>query len=305
MKNSNITTGILLIILGTFWFLSKIGIITWSLWRTLSQIWPLILIVVGINIIFKEKRYVKVITWIVFVIIVIAFGFYQQYNYNSGLFLFENNDNVIQGDSESFEVPYDENTVKGDLRLRLGGVDLKIGSTSNNILDANISSSRIRKNADFNSDKSKVDINIEQIGDSIHLGSNMKNNYSFNLHEDVLWDIDADMGAVNGTLDMSNLKIEKLNLDTGASNFNLIFGDKSDSTEVKIDGGVSNIELTIPEKVGVRIKTDGFIKDSNIDELGWILKDKHYMSQNYKDVEKKINIDINMGVGKFDVNSVK
>ncbi len=294
MKN-NVLTGVLLIFLGTFWFLSKIGIITWSIWSVLYNLWPLILVAIGTNIIFKDKYWVRIIVWIVFIALVIGFGFYQQYNDN---IFFNNNEHIIYKGEENFKVENQSKTEEGQLKLMLGGANFKLDSTKDNIINAFIPNPRVRKEADFNDDKSKINIEIKQLDD---FNNNEPYDYKFSLHEDIVWDIDVDMGAFNGVFDFSNLKVNELDLDMGASNVDLIFGERHSFTKVNIDGGVSNIDLTLPESLGVRIKSDGLLKDTNIDELGWILKNGYYMSPNYDISEKKIDIDIDMGIGKFKV----
>jgi DUF4097 and DUF4098 domain-containing protein YvlB len=62
----------------------------------------------------------------------------------------------------------------------------------------------------------------------------------------MIWDIDIDTGAVNGTLDISNLKINSIDLDTGAANLDLAFGNKNKSTDVKVDAVASNINIDVP-----------------------------------------------------------
>lgn len=77
MREKNITVGIGLIFLGIFWMFYNMGLIRWSIWSVISYLWPLIFIVLGMNIIFKDKKIVQTITWIIFFIIIIVFGLYK------------------------------------------------------------------------------------------------------------------------------------------------------------------------------------------------------------------------------------
>lgn len=75
--------GLILILIGIFWTMSNFRIITWSIFDVMFKLWPLILIVIGINIIFRDKKMISYITWGLFLIIIILFGFYQQYKFGN------------------------------------------------------------------------------------------------------------------------------------------------------------------------------------------------------------------------------
>ncbi|SHJ69352.1 LiaI-LiaF-like domain-containing protein [Paramaledivibacter caminithermalis] len=291
MKSRGNLGGFILIFIGVFLLMSNLGIINWSFYG-IFRLWPLILIVIGINIIFRANNLIRYITWGIFFIIVILLGFYGDYKWKNDI-TFNSNPNFVQATHEKTSI--------GKLRLKLAGGNIKINSINDNLIKAKVSSSNVKRQVRFSDDKTKVDINIEQEIDFIKLNNKKSYDYNFNLNNNVLWDIDIDTGAINGTLDFSSLKISKLDMDMGVSNLNLKFGDKQDYTKVDIDGGISNLEITIPENLGVKADFDGGIKNTNISGLGWYKSGDSYISPNYENAEKKLEIDVDTGIGKFDV----
>jgi hypothetical protein len=291
LKGKSSKGGLILICIGVFWLLSSFGVINWSLFDVMFKLWPLMLIVIGINMIFRSKNYIKYITWGIFIVTVILFGFYGEYGYK--------NDASFNIDSNFVQENIPETTA-GKLRLQLGGGNLRINPIDDKLIIAKVPDSKVKKDIKFiGSDKSKVNINIEQKTDIINLNKKKTYDYGFDLNSNVVWDIDIDTGAINGTLDFSDLKVSKLDIDMGVSNLKLIFGDNQSNTKVDIDGGISNLDMTIPENVGVRVDFDGGIKNTNIGGLGWRKTGDYYVSPNYDEAEKKLELDVDIGIGKF------
>lgn len=82
MNIEKLTNGIILIGIGILFLLINLGVIHfhWSIFHVLLQLWPLILIVVGINLILKNRYIVVIITWLLFFAAIITYGFVSQKN---------------------------------------------------------------------------------------------------------------------------------------------------------------------------------------------------------------------------------
>lgn len=293
MDRKGNTGGLVLILIGLFWLMTNFGIINWSIFDVMFRLWPLVLIAIGINIIFRDKGIIRYITWGLFFIIIVAFGFYQQYSFGNAELL---------NSGANFAIEKREETTNGKLNLSIGGGTVEIDSTDENIINATVPDKWTWKDVRFNNGDSRVDIDIKQKSNFTKINRNKSFDYNFSLNDELLWDINVDTGAINGTMDFSNLKLAELDINMGASNLDLIFGDKAEKTKVDIDGGVTNLEITVPKELGVRIDIDGGIKNTNIRGADWKRVDGYYISPNYEDAAKKLDIDVDMGIGKFDVN---
>ena len=75
MKNESFKLGIVLVVVGIFILLFRLGVLDISVINSiigsLFALWPLILVVVGINMIFSSNKIVKAITWVSFVVLLI------------------------------------------------------------------------------------------------------------------------------------------------------------------------------------------------------------------------------------------
>lgn len=74
INTKKLTDGIILIGIGLLFLLKNLGIIHWSIFSVLFQLWPLILVVAGINIIFKNNAIITIITWGLFFMGIFFYG---------------------------------------------------------------------------------------------------------------------------------------------------------------------------------------------------------------------------------------
>lgn len=109
MKNRNIGFGLTLLVIGTLLLLINLGVINWSIIDTLFEFWPVIFIVIGINIIFRDNEIVKIISWLAFIAIIVALSFHYNGNFNY------RNNKWLKGNEVKIEKP-----------TSLGQCDLKI-----------------------------------------------------------------------------------------------------------------------------------------------------------------------------------
>lgn len=77
MRMRNIEFGMFLLSIGIVWLLKETGVIYWPVLKSLWNYWPALLIMEGINIIFRENPYVRMVTWFLFLAGLIAFSFYH------------------------------------------------------------------------------------------------------------------------------------------------------------------------------------------------------------------------------------
>lgn len=70
--------GIFLLLVGVTLLLINFGVINWSIFDALYDFWPALLIVIGVNMIFRHNEIVRAITWLLFFAALIAYSFYYK-----------------------------------------------------------------------------------------------------------------------------------------------------------------------------------------------------------------------------------
>lgn len=293
MKRRNVIFGIVLIALGLIWLLSNMDIINFDLFiliDSLFDLWPLILIVIGINIIFKNKI-LNTALWIIFIIIVITYGF------------FINDTNDVKNDySEDLLVEMSEGIIKGELDIDLGAAKYNINSYNSQTSLAKISSNN-RFNYNYESGTSNNSQRVNVSNDMSNNIFNNKSNLDIDINNKLIWNIDVDSGASSGKLNLKNVKVQKIDLDLGAGKMDIDFGDLHSTSYVNIESGASSIVLNVPTDAGLKIEMDGALNSTNIDDLGLIESEEDVLiSKDYVKKDTNFDIKVDMGVGSFKIN---
>jgi len=297
MTTSNkIGFGATLIVIGVISLLINLGFINLSIWTSLFRLWPLLLVVIGIGLIFKHKPIVGIVGWILFLIIVAVYG-YLISNRNL-MFGYNFDGKTIQANSV-VNIPKSDQTKNGTFRLDAGGAKFNIGSTNSGLIAARINNST-KYHVDYINGKESVDAVFQNKIASVPYNTKSS---SFLLNDSIKWDIDLDMGAVKSDLDLRMLDIRKVSLDCGAVTINLKLGNKSDYTEVLVNSGVSTLSISIPKNSGVRLKTEGALNNIDFNSLRLTKYDGYYQTDNYDNSPKKIDIKLSMGLGKVNLSS--
>jgi len=288
MNNNKLSIGVILVTIGIFFLLINLGFISFSILFGIFDLWPLILIVVGINILFKKKLIVSFITWTLFLIVLIFYGaFYEGRNIIGST-----------GYNTNFTKPIE--TLYGELDLDIGAAKLNVGSEEINLLSVNLQGAKLDYKDMYNNNKETVVFSFQNKNyNKINL-TNKGNNYKFNLNKDVIWDLDLDLGAVSGKLNLEEIRIKSIDLDFGAGNLDIILGTKYNKSQINIDSGASNLTIVIPKEAGVKLKLDAALTKTNIDDLNLKKSGDYYLSTNYEEATTKLEFEINMGVGKVD-----
>jgi len=318
VNKNNIISGVVLIFIGIFLLLFNLDLIRWSIIDVLLDLWPLILIAVGFSIVFNSKKAIKTIIWICFFVIIITYGFYQQYinyglpfihnsNINTNVNSNDNNNNSnINSSNTDANISYelDNKVKKATLDLTLSAADLEItpSFSSTNLLEGYIENPRIDKKIDYFDSGQQAKIIFKEKTKKINIGETKDYKASLHLSKDIFWNIEGDIGAVSGNMDLRDIRVNDIDLDFGAGDIKILLGNNVENLNVDIDAGATNITITVPEELGVRIKLDGGLKQSNLKSLGWKVVNDWYTSPNYESSLSKVSIEIDMGVGSFNLN---
>jgi len=291
MSKRNIGFGLFILSIGVIWILVNVGIISLMLiLDSLLVLWPLLLVVAGVNMIFRQNHIVRIVTWLVFLAVIITYGYVADPSDRNDL------------TREQFIYEKLSETEKVDLKLSLGGVQFDIEGGSGNLIDADMKGYGVTESIRYGSSDETAYINIRNTKKTFILGRSLTGETcNLKLNNDVVWDMYLKVGAVKGSLDLSDIRVDKLDIDTGAGKLDLIFGNLHDMTDVKIDAGASSIDVSLPEDVGARIKMNGAINSTNFGSLGWKKNNGYYTSPNYSQADSKIDFDVNMGVGSFKI----
>lgn len=320
MKKNSIIVGLVFILIGVVIIAWQLEFLDFSIFysvfkfvfRNLPKVISVMLIVIGINIIFSKYRFVKFITWVAFFAAIIILSQLYQYNQEQNYNVKREADKSINSemnDDENinhFEIDKKDETLYGELDANLGVVKININSTDDKLIKGNINGLSFKEpvvNYKDDNKKAKIKLKAPDFKD-IFNKDNIKNiDSNLYLNEDILWDINLNLGVADTEIDISNLQVEDLKLNGGAGDFKLIIGERQEEIEIDINAGASNIDIYVPENSGVKVKSTNVLSSFQINGIEMVKDNKHYVTENFDDAENKIKIDVKMGAGNITINA--
>jgi hypothetical protein len=125
--------------------------------------------------------------------------------------------------------------------------------------------------------------------------------WNFSLTSEIPLTLDIDTGASDNKLDLSEIKLDKLDLDTGASSTAIILPKAGGHSRVEISCGAASVTIEIPEGVAADIRSESGLADISIDEHRFPRSGNHYKSPNYDSAANKVDIRLETGVSSIKV----
>ncbi len=109
-------------------------------------------------------------------------------------------------------------------------------------------------------------------------------------------------GACESILDLKDLKVDDLQVDTGASSTTIHLPANAGYTKVRIHCGAASVRVLVPEGVAGRIKVESGLSGIKVDERRFMPNGKLYETPGFDAAPNRVEIQVEMGVGSFEVS---
>jgi hypothetical protein len=294
--------GLFLILLGIVFFLNTYGILPWDFWVNVIDLWPLLLIVAGIALFFNRRVPFSAVL-VVFLLALVGYSYF-----NGGIHYYGNRAPIIEGTNGSMDllVPSETGIKKSELDLNLGGSHVNLSGIKTDSSQNSLLMGTYQWTNRFN--YGKPEFSHQRNGDTARIKFNSEkhpgagnSNLDLKLSDQVEYDLDINAGAVSGTLDFSQLRIKNFDMNSGASDIELRFGDTGVYTKADLSAGASKVTLVVPENVGLKIHMSGITSGTNFAGDGLFLNNKEWISSNYDSANTKIEMNISVAAGKVNL----
>jgi hypothetical protein len=117
------------------------------------------------------------------------------------------------------------------------------------------------------------------------------------LNPEVPLVLKCETGASKSMLDLRDLKVGELKLETGASATEVTLPAMAGYTRVKVQAGAARVDIRVPGGVAARVKASSALASVNVDETRFPGFDNRYQSPDYETAANKVEIDVETGVG--------
>src|ERR1700761_1759787 len=287
MRNDRIMPGLILVLIGATVLLSNYGYIHFH-WANFIYLWPIFIVIGGINLIFAHNRSAWATALKLLVVIggfcLLIFGnFGSHYNFWPRYTYHYNNDKDDDDDDDNssgnkgivkvegnsvFNQAYTADTKIARLNISGGGTVYKLSDTTNQLFNANTHEFTGRYIFSHDKQDSVFVLNFNMKHDHGHMDWNddeRSNLATFKLNPNPEWEINVETGATKLDFDLTKFKLRKLKLSGGAASFTVKVGQPLAETNVDVSTGVSEVTIFIPQNAACRIETDSGLSSTSFD----------------------------------------
>jgi hypothetical protein len=125
--------------------------------------------------------------------------------------------------------------------------------------------------------------------------------WNVGLTAEVPLELKIDAGANKSVLDLRELRVSRLDLQTGASDVRVLLPRSAGMTAVKSSHGAASLTIEVPPGVAARIKTTMALGSTQVDETRFPRSAGGYESPDYATAVNRVDIDASGGVGSLKV----
>ncbi len=157
-------------------------------------------------------------------------------------------------------------------------------------------------------DGDRVEAELRQ---SIHGGAQYLFPWNWSQGRPMDWDVslgrgvplalELKAGANDATVDLSELTVTDLRVDTGASKTELTT-PRAGRTAARIKTGASTVRVRVPEGVAGRIKVSAGLTTVKVDETRFPRSGDRFASPGFDDAENRVDLEIDAGAANVEVS---
>ena len=130
---------------------------------------------------------------------------------------------------------------------------------------------------------------------------NRTSEWNVGLTADVPLELKLDAGANRSILDLGDLQVRRLDLQTGASDTRVRLPKAAGLTEVKVSHGAAALTIEVPAGVAARVRSRMGLGSVRVDEARFPRSSDGYESPDYATAANRVDIDAQGGVGSLRV----
>ena len=241
---------LLLIALGLLFLLQTMGFISGVSWLAIASLWPILLILIGLDIAFAGRWPLATLAAEVVVIAAgLALVAYAP-NLGPGVFVFGGN-----GPGESDVTVPRSGATDLDLTLNAGATRAySVSGGASDLVEAHSANPDLRVRT---VGTSHVTVRLDEVTPSGFLRPAGEADIQVRIANDVPTSLTINVGAGQFDIDLSDVRIRTADVNVGASSMRFVLPKPTGDVPIDMNGGASSITVTVPDGVEARISTSG------------------------------------------------
>jgi hypothetical protein len=289
--------GLALVGLGALFLAANAGWVEWGFALSLLQLWPLILVLIGIRLLLGDRSPTLALVLMICVVTVgvaiAALGYNTSgwHGWNTA------KTTTIAG-------PATQGFTRAHATIDIGAATVAVtGQETGSMVQGTYRSRREPRITQSTEEGGPGAYSL--VVDQADAGwmaipfGNAREELKLQLAPSIPWILDVQTGAVAATLDLTNVTLEALTLKAGASSVDVTVGPRiAPGARVTIDGGAASFLLRLPRQLDITLSTSTGLSAVDVDQGFGAASDNTYVHKGGGD---DLIVDIKTGVSAVDV----
>jgi hypothetical protein len=301
-RKGSLVWPILLIGFGIVFLLNNLGILSWDVWLTIIRLWPLLLIIVGLDILLGRRHGVWSLISVFLVLGLFAIG----------AWLVQATRAVWTGETYTHSISQSINGAnQAEVNIDFGVGELEISKTpaSGMLIEGELDVAEDESlNQKYTTQDNIAYIELGSIGTQYYPSWVFNNwgdrsrDWTLNLTGEIPIDLSIDTGVGQAVINLEGIQLEDLNIDSGIGETR-VYLPSSGSFNAWISLGIGQLVVYIPEDLNVRIHIDTGLGDTSVSG-SYIQSGDVYYSPGFDETGEWVELYLDGGIGEVRVVQV-
>jgi hypothetical protein len=296
MRNRSFFWPVILILTGVIALVAETGAISIGRLDRLAELWPVVLIVIGLELISRRVLQGSTRDLATVLIVFVALGGAVAYV-------------AVRGPVSDMTQTLDTSDTVGSLNQAT--LDVNAGAATMTVEGSSALGSDLYR-AHIEYAGSKPGVSLDRSTGTLRISQN--NDVGFfasrrfvldlQINSAVSWNISADTGSSNDTLKLSAIKVGAIKLNTGASRTDITVGRPTGIVPISVDGGAITLHLHRPSgsEAFVNVSGGAVSLDADGRQLHGV-GDESWQSDGYAGAADAYHVDVNGGASTVTVDT--
>ncbi len=279
--------------LGTVFLLSNLGLFAWNVWEVILNLWPVLLIAIGLDLVIgRRSTWGAVLAMVLLIAILAGALWFLGGGAAPGQAIRGEEFSQVLGQATAAEIT---------LKPAVGEVQVAaLPANSANLIEGRLRTSgseTARQAHAVSQGKATFSLRTEGMRAIYTPGPGNQPDWDLRLNSSIPLELEAGLGAGELTLDLTGLQISRLDVELGVGQARVILPAGGDFNG-EISGAIGEIVLVIPEGAQVRIETNAGLATVEAPD-SFARQGDVYTTQGYDSAEDRIELKVSQAIGKI------
>jgi hypothetical protein len=294
MNVGRIRNGAIFLSAGVVLLLNTTDYVDWSVWFKIFSLWPVALIAIGIELLFKKSRlaFIALLSPLLFFATILGPAFFYKSDFV---------DFGRPGRTFHFDRDMDSTYTELSASIRLNSGNLYISSGEGMLVSAEMDYYNKKPITDFKQDDQTKSISLEFTDQEkrwfsgrygqrwFHRVSGRKN-WDIGLTDSIPVSLNLYVRGGEADLNFSELKLRECELDAKDSDVDIKIGNLLEEVTAKIESRSSKISISIPEGTGLKIVNRTNLSSTSFSWLTLEEKEDGYQTPDFEEAPRKLTL---------------